>query len=365
MRTCTFASERAYKTQYIVSQDVCFADRLDAVPPSRNIVALIDRNAMRTQTDRICALLRTYDISSSYSVTAGERAKSLSRLRALLQYLQARKISKDGLLMVIGGGTVCDLGNIAAQLFRRGIDLVLVPTTLLGQVDASVGGKNGLNFNGVKNILGGFNHPLAVICDTGYLSTLGDEQIAGGLAECIKVFSVSSGEDFHRFFHRTTSSNWRSEDAFMADMVMTAIRRKLELLSDDPFEASSERYLNFGHAFAHSFEEKSSFRLSHGESVLLGMMLEIALSIQLGVSSERRLQPLISIIKNVSTPRCRKYWLPLADIQGEINTIKHNRRGRLHLVCLHEIGRPTFVDDIDDSTIQKAWWQAGVLLGYT
>src|SRR5690606_7849610 len=152
--------------------------------------------------------------------------------------------------------TVCDITGVAAQLFRRGVPLVLAPTTLLAQTDAAIGGKNGLNFGRAKNLIGGFHHPEAVLCDVAYLATLGKLQATCGIAECLKVLAVSYEPALYRFFaSRPQSISDFAEN--LGDLVGLAVRRKLDLLAEDPFERSSRRLLNYGHAFAHNFEERS------------------------------------------------------------------------------------------------------------
>ena len=225
--------------------------------------------------------------------------------------------------MAIGGGTICDVVGVAAMLMRRSVPLVLVPTTLLAQVDAAVGGKNGINTRTTKNLIGHFYHPVVVACDQSFLPTLPSRQVVSGIAECIKVFAVADAYALATHVPRLSADAaagvvgplepWRAA-------VCDAVRWKLRLLEEDPYERSSRRLLNYGHAFAHMFEERSNYRILHGEAVLFGMMIENEISVELGDRRSRGASSCRTRSSGTCTAVCQECWVPFDALGPELDT---------------------------------------------
>jgi 3-dehydroquinate synthase len=245
------------------------------------------------------------------------------------------------------------------------VPLVLVPTTLLAQVDAAIGGKNGINTETTKNLIGNFHHPTVVACDQEFLGSVPPRQIVSGIAECIKVFAVADGEALATHVPRLTAlgavDGRRVDDDLgplepWRDAVWDAVRCKLQLLEDDPYERSSKRLLNYGHAFAHLFEERSGYRLLHGEAVLLGMMVENEISAELLIARSEVLD-LQDQIADLITPACRRWWVPFDDLGPELDRLRLMRRNALNLICLREPGDAVIVEDIADDVLRTAWEQ--------
>jgi 3-dehydroquinate synthase len=240
------------------------------------------------------------------------------------------------------------------------VPLVLAPTTLLAQTDAAIGGKNGLNLGAAKNLVGGFYHPEAVLCDVAYLETLDDLQTTCGIAECLKVFAVSDARALFRFFASRPRSVSDLEES-LCELVSLAAGRKLALLAEDPFELSSRRLLNFGHAFAHSFEERSAFRLTHGEAVLVGMTIENMISKRLGIATDD-VDDVQAIIDSYFTPRCLDFWIEAKQVPTLLTELRAARRGNLNIVCIERCGNAVIVDDERDDILLAAWADAHLTL---
>lgn len=350
-----FSTSRDTSTEYIIGDELLSGDKIRQIIGGRRTVVIIDELVAELHSACLANLFENINPSSVLHIEGGEKSKTLESLSKVLDFLAQDRIPKDGILVAIGGGTVCDVSNLAAQLFRRGLDFILIPTTLLAQLDAAVGGKNGLNFNNTKNLIGSFYHPQAVICDVQFLFTLKKREIVGGLAECIKVLAVSDASKFKRHFHEQQTDFSKKDISDIGLMVSDAIEMKLKMLAEDPFEFSSRRLLNYGHAFAHFFEERSDFLLSHGEAVLVGMALENAITQELGLAEEKEVVSLQELLRIHFTDDCRKYWLPFFQVQEDIGKLKEMRRGKMNLVCVKRIGESEIVDSVPNHVIENAW----------
>jgi 3-dehydroquinate synthase len=280
----------------------------------------------------------------------GEKCKTPQELFNILQFLAGVTLPKHGHILAIGGGAVLDVAAMAASLMRRGTPLILIPSTLLSQIDAAVGGKHGINFGKEKNLLGGFHHADVVFCNPLLLDSLGEREIICGLAEAIKVLVTSDAVAFERHFTKGPLD--------LSALVLDCVCSKLNLLQDDPFEASSRRVLNYGHAFAHLLEEESVFALAHGEAVLLGMLVENEISRAVTFAQNVQIDNLQGIIGSYLTPGCRRHWIGFDRIRPKLSNVRQMRRGFLNLVCIQSAGDTIIIDDAADDILESAWSRA-------
>lgn len=349
----SFTTIRESRTDYVISDDVLKEDILNEWREMPSAV-VIDETAARIHfviIDRLIAQIRPLGV---LKIGAGEACKSLDSLTRIFNFLYESGIPKHGLVVAIGGGTICDVVSAAAQLFRRGIGLALLPTTLLGQIDAAIGGKNGLNFQNSKNLLGHFYHPQWVICDVNFLDTLKRREVIGGFAEAIKVFAVSDAAALSRYFGRHPPGLVAFSPEVRLELVASAVARKLSLLDSDPFENSSRRLLNYGHAFAHNFEEESGFLLTHGEAVLLGMTIENAIAAELCLATDG-VQFVQEIINAYFTQNSLRYWIRSDKLSDLITKLKSARKSKMNIVCLRTAGEAEIIDDAATEIIISAW----------
>jgi 3-dehydroquinate synthase len=355
MRTTRFETIRRTATEYLVGRGILVSDRVTAALRGKPVAVVVDERLARSAQQELSALLGPLAYPSVLSLPGGERSKSFDQLQRILSFFDGCNLPKHGVIIAIGGGTICDVVAQAAMLMRRGISLVLIPSTLLAQIDAAVGGKNGINYQFTKNLIGHFYHPELVVCDQVFLSTLPEREITCGIAEAIKIFAIADADALAR--HRETWSHGAPSDALdsWGDMVWDALRWKLALLAKDPFEESSRRLLNYGHAFAHWFEEKSDYALSHGEAVLLGMMIENETSSGLGIAGRSALDSLQDTIEGLLTPACRRHWVRFTAIGEDLDKLRDMRRGQLNLVCLVRPGEGRIVDDVPVGILEAAW----------
>ena len=245
--------------------------------------------------------------------------------------------------MVIGGGSVIDAVGLAVALLHRGARLIRMPTTVLGQDDAGVGVKNGIDFNGQKNFMGCFAPPFAVINDVSFLATLGDEDWFGGFAEAIKVSIIRDGSFFEQLEQAAPAICAR--DISVAEGI---IRRSAELhlrqisKGGDPFEFGSARPLDFGHWAAHRLEVISNHELGHGYAVSIGIALDTIYAQKLGLITEQECKRIIKLLRALNLPIYSK-WLEARNEQGELLVIKGAEDFREHLGGILNITLPTSI----------------------
>jgi 3-dehydroquinate synthase len=354
MRAMGFETRPGTSTQYLVGAGALMDERLTTVLAGVPVCAVVDEDVMKHHGDLLAGVVSGPDCLGSLGVAGGEHCKSLEQLTRVLDFLSECGLPKHGVVVAIGGGTICDVVSLAAMLMRRSIPLVLIPTTLLAQVDAAIGGKNGINFGRTKNLVGHFYHPTVVACDQAFLATLPAREIVSGIAECIKIFAVADREALARHSRRWQDDRLFCESEGWQDSIWDAVRWKLTLLAEDPYERSSRRLLNYGHAFAHFLEEQSGYRLLHGEAVLLGMMVENEVSRELGIGGPA-LDPLQALTADFLSEPCRRHWPPFADVRRELPKLRQMRRGQMNLVCLVEPGDGRIVDDVDEAVLAEAW----------
>ncbi len=219
-------------------------------------------------------------------VPEGERAKDLTVAEGLWRELLRAGGKRDSLVLAFGGGTVGDLAGFVAGGFLRGIDYIQLPTTLLAQVDAAIGGKTAVNLPEAKNSVGLFHHPRAVLCDTELLSTLDPAELRSGLFEVVKIGAIYAPDLLSRVEERLSSLLAADAEA-LAPIVAAAVQAKVEIVEADPEEADRRRLLNFGHTVGHALEAVSDYReLRHGEAVGYGMLFALRLARRRGLGAD-------------------------------------------------------------------------------
>lgn len=242
------------------------------------------------------------------TLKAGESTKSLSALETIISSLVEHRFSRDDALVAVGGGMVGDLCGFAASCYMRGINYYSVPTTLLSQVDSSIGGKTAINFHGVKNIVGAFHNPSKVIVDPECLDTLPPRIFAEGMAEMIKMAATSDAGLYESI------CSWNGDKAELCDMIAGALSIKLNVVQSDPYEKGLRKVLNFGHTIGHAIESAAEGDLYHGECVAIGMMY---------MSEGRARQQIETALE--------KYGLPVSDSFNPVSLcefVSHDKKAK-------------------------------------
>ncbi len=262
------------------------AARLPALTKGVKHFVVTDSNVYRLYGD---FFRRYFADGEIFVLPAGEENKNFQSLYAILEKMTKAGMRRTSRLFAVGGGVVGDIGGLAAALYMRGISYVQIPTTLLAQVDSSVGGKTAVDLGGVKNIVGAFYQPCEVLVDPAFLNTLPPREIKCGLGEIVK-YAALDGEIFDSL---QSSENWQAL-GFLSGLITACIRFKAGVVERDEKESGERRCLNVGHTTGHAIELGSG--LSHGESVLHGMRLETKIAVAEGVCERKYGGELLTII---------------------------------------------------------------------
>src|SRR5712691_6649790 len=279
--------ERAY--DIVIGRNVLqsLGARIAALRPGARTAIVTDRAVARHWLEKTEASLAQAGISTSHIIVEeGEGSKTYAGLERVSEGLIAARIERNDLVIALGGGVVGDLAGFAAAILRRGVDFVQVPTSLLAQVDSSVGGKTGINSPRGKNLLGAFHQPVLVVADTAVLDTLSPRQFRAGYAEVAK-YGVLGDEAFFAWLEANHADIFAGGTA-REHAIATSCRAKAAIVARDERETGDRALLNLGHTFGHALEAATGFsdRLFHGEGVAIGMVLAAELSARLGMISE-------------------------------------------------------------------------------
>jgi 3-dehydroquinate synthase len=267
------------------------------------------------------------------SIGQGEQNKTLATLVEIFEKLVNLEADRSHFIVGIGGGIVCDVAGFAASVYMRGLPFGFVSTTLLSQVDASVGGKNGVNFLKYKNMLGVFSQPEFVICDPLMLRTLKKNVFISGFAEIVKAGAIRS-ESLIEFLEKNADQALSADPVAIEDIVYRSVRIKADIVETDEKERGERRKLNFGHTFAHAFENMTD--IMHGEAVSMGMVLASRLSVALGTLSETDAVRLEKLLVRLQLP-----VKPVVDVEQALAPMKKDKKKEgdsLHMVLLKHLG---------------------------
>jgi shikimate kinase/3-dehydroquinate synthase len=271
-------------------------------------------------------------------IPVGEQYKTLDTVRFLYHRLISAGLDRRSAVIALGGGVVGDIAGFVAATFLRGVPFVQVPTTLLSMVDASVGGKVGVDLPEGKNLVGAFKQPEMVLVDPLTLSTLPSEEFRAGLAEVVKHSVIGAPELFRQMEDRRGPA---SLTALIAD----AVRVKIEVVEEDPFEEGRRAVLNLGHTFGHALEQLSGYRMRHGEAVSIGMAAAAHLAVELGRCKVETAHRLIDLLDRLGLPVKIEEYSAEALYQA-MGTDKKRAAGQLRFVIPEDIGRVVVADEV-------------------
>jgi 3-dehydroquinate synthase len=353
--------ERAY--DIVIGRDVLqsLGPRIAAMRPGVRTAIVTDRTvAQHLLAPTEASLAQAGIAASSIVVEEGEGSKSYAGLEKVSEALIAAKIERNDLVIALGGGVVGDLAGFAAAILRRGVDFVQVPTSLLAQVDSSVGGKTGINSPQGKNLIGSFHQPILVIADTAVLDTLSPRQFRAGYAEVAK-YGLLGDAAFFTWLEKNHGEVF-SGGAAREHAIATSCRAKAAIVARDERETGERALLNLGHTFGHALEVATGFsdRLFHGEGVAVGMVLAAEFSAQLGKISEADADRIRHHLASVGLPT------RLQDIAGfaqeglaDADTLmalmaqdKKVKRGKLTFILLEAIGRAVIAPNVEPTPVR-------------
>lgn len=353
--------ERTY--DIVIGRDVLasLGERVSSLRPGVRTAIVTDRNVAKHWLEATEASLAQAGIPTSrFIVEGGEGSKSYATLEQVSEALIAAKIERSDLVIALGGGVVGDLAGFAAAILRRGVDFVQVPTTLLAQVDSSVGGKTGINSPQGKNLIGAFHQPLLVIADTGVLDTLPPRQFRAGYAEVAK-YGVLGDVAFFTWLEAHHAEIWKG-GAARDHAIATSCRAKAAIVARDERETGERALLNLGHTFGHALEAATGFsdRLFHGEGVAIGMVLAAELSASLGMMPQADAARIERHLAAAGLPThldeiagFAQEGLADADaLMALMAQDKKVRRGKLTFILLEAIGRAVIAKEVEPALVR-------------
>lgn len=303
------------------------AELLPELLPEGRVVVVSDATIDRLYHP----LLARYD---AVLIGTGESIKTLQTVETIYRRFIELGVDRATFVLAVGGGIVSDVAGFAASTYMRGLRFGFVSTTLLGQVDASVGGKNGVNVDGYKNMAGTFTQPQFVVCDPALLRSLPDREFRAGLAEVVKAAIIADADLFARI-EQVSFETLRADTDLLADVISAAIRVKADIVEYDEKETGERRKLNLGHTLAHAIE-KSSNRMNHGEAVAVGTALIAGAAVKFGVLKDEDRQRIEALLVRLGfdlTPP-----VEMKRLLKEVGKDKKNEDGMLRIVLPVGIG---------------------------
>ncbi|TAL60375.1 MAG: 3-dehydroquinate synthase [Bacteroidetes bacterium] len=308
--------------------------------PEQGVVIITDDNVHRLYGDR-------FPRANSFTVPPGEQSKKLEVIEKLAEKLLEAGIDRTGFVLAIGGGVICDLAGFLASIYMRGIRCGYVSTSLLSQVDASTGGKNGVNLGGTKNILGNIRQPEFVICDQAMLLTLPDEEFLSGLAELIKTAIIGDIELFD-LIEKNSKEILERDINLLSELVTRSVKFKASVVSEDEKENGIRRILNFGHTYGHAVELQKSVK--HGFAVASGMELATEFSFEKGMVRTCEKERIINMLNKFGL--LEKHNIPDDQIEKLIFHDKKKAGNNINFVFTEGIGKAAVnkitVDEVID-----------------
>jgi 3-dehydroquinate synthase len=343
--------------------------------PQRSYAAVVERGIVARTTDYLPAkagrvfVVSTEDVwrhvgqalsaalgavpHTVLHLPGGEDHKRLAPLEQLAEEMVRAGADRTSVVVAFGGGIVTDMGGFLAAIFMRGIPVLQIPTTLLAQVDASIGGKTGVNLAVGKNLIGNFHQPLAVLIDPGLLDTLPEREYRAGLWEIVKAGIIREAELFHYLAdegHAVLARVPRAVDHIIAE----SVRMKAEVVSEDEREGGLRRILNLGHTFGHALEAETRYtRFLHGEAVAWGMRAAVQLAEMTGYLSAEDTVEILELLRFYG-PIPPVDGIPAENLLARLAHDKKTVRGKVHFVLPVRIGEVAVVSEVDERAVREA-----------
>ena len=284
-------------------------------------------------------------------VPEGEEQKSLETAGRLYHELTNCYAERTTPILALGGGVIGDLAGFVAATYLRGVPLVQVPTTLLAQVDSSIGGKVAVDHGHLKNMIGAFYQPRLVIADTSTLRTLPAEELANGLAEVIKSAAIQD-EKFFAFLEQNLNRIKSLDEGALEEIVFQSVKIKAEVVEKDEMDLGLRNILNYGHTIGHALESVSDFSIGHGQAVAIGMVAAAKISQMMGTLDGNEVVRLKKVIEQAGLPT----EMPNLESTEIIKAMKHDkkiRRDKVRFVLLKSIGNVFITDEVSPSLVEK------------
>jgi 3-dehydroquinate synthase len=320
---------------------------------SKRVGLVTDSHVRPLHAETVASSLRQAGMEPVIAtIPAGEDHKTWEDLGRVYDVLLGARVERSTPILALGGGVVGDMTGFVAATVLRGVPFVQIPTTLLAMVDASVGGKTGINHAVGKNLIGAFHQPIAVLIDPSVLKTLPAREVQGGLAECIKHDIIRDAEGFAQL-EKDISRALALDIDYLTQLVLHNVAIKARVVEADPFERAERAHLNFGHTFGHAIETVSHYSYSHGECVALGMVAAARMAANLGMLDKESADRIESVIKAARLP-VSGLSLTTKDVVDAMIYDKKVKAGKVRFVLPDRIGHVVIRDDVPVEFVTRA-----------
>jgi 3-dehydroquinate synthase/shikimate kinase/3-dehydroquinate synthase len=321
---------------------------------SKQCLLLIDKNISKKIILRIKKSLTKKNVYVHF-FKANEISKNINSINKILDILLNKNFSRNDCLISVGGGITGDIGGFAASLFKRGMKFINIPTTLLSQVDSSIGGKTGVNTKYGKNLIGSFYQPNLVITDIEFLKTLPKREIICGYGEILK-HSLIANKNFYNFLNKNNKEIFNLSSPIIEKVIYESCKIKRDVVEKDEKEEGFRKILNFGHTFAHAYEASLGYskKLNHGEAVILGMKTALNFSLKNKFLKKVDYNFILDHIYKCSLPSDLNKFFKVKDLNKILSFMlkdKKNNSNKISLVLLKKIGSPLINQEFNKKTI--------------
>ncbi len=342
--------------ELLPSKPVRYDITIDALPEltfDTKVVVVTNPTVAGFHLDTLLAKLKARQLHV-VTVPDGEQYKTLQTVEQILDECFEQKLDRKSLLIAFGGGVIGDMTGFTASLYQRGIDFIQIPTTLLSQVDASVGGKTGVNNKYGKNLIGAFYQPKAVYIDTAFLNTLPKREFAAGVAEIVKMAVM-----FDRKYFDFLKTADLSDEAQLKEAIRRSVELKAWVVNQDEKEAGIRAVLNYGHTFGHVVENETNYTTYlHGEAVAIGMVMANALAVELGLMQPAEAEEVKKLLEKYALPT--DYLIEdIDDFYEHFFLDKKSANDSIKFILPEGIGNHKIVKDLDERVVKRVLSQFG------
>jgi 3-dehydroquinate synthase len=327
----------------------------------KNVIIISNERVFSIYGDKIEKTIKNDFNYSKIILKDGEEYKNLDTLKFIYSQLLKINARRNDIIISFGGGVIGDTAGLAAATFNRGINLIQYPTTIIAQVDSSIGGKVAVNFENIKNIIGCFYQPHLIICDPNLLKTLNENEIINGLGEIIKyglVFNYDIITDILKLIKNFKNNENRLFEIIknekFENIIYKCIKIKSQIVEEDEFDLGKRNLLNFGHTIGHALEKVVGFKnLNHGQAVSLGILCALDLSISMGFLNKEIKNKILDIYDILKLPK----FIDNCDVDEVLNALQYDKKNlsaKNKFILLKEINNPIIISEIDEKLIKNS-----------
>ena len=334
----------------IIGNEICSKTSISKYIDYKDVAIITNTKVAHLHLKNLEKSLKSFNVKTLI-LPDGEKYKNISSLNKVHDFLIKNKFNRNLTVIALGGGVIGDLAGFASDTFLRGVNLIHIPTTLLAQVDSSIGGKTGVNHKYGKNLIGSFKHPMAIFIDTSYLKTLPQKEYISGLSEVVKYGAIGD-KVFLKWLNKNSKLILKRDSDSLIKLITNSVKAKVSVVQKDEKESNIRAHLNFGHTLGHAIESSLNYKgISHGEAVSIGMLFASAISVEKSDLKIDEFNLIENTLANFSLPVRIPSSITCAKILQNMTYDKKNREGKINFVLLTSIGSCCLNDRISDSYI--------------